>query len=610
MFLLGLLGFFQIVFIPGQIVLRMLKFRGSLIQSLAMAFGISLVFNYVLVFLLTLLGIYRQGSMLIVVAIEVAALTWLFLPILKSPLVTSLRMMWNRLSLFFAELFPEVLSEDDNRQISQSVRSLLLIGFGILALSSVFWMVRVFWFNLGSVFEQWDAVVSWNFWAAGWAGNHLPIDMGAYPQLLPTNLSVAYVLQGGTQVQFFAKAVMPLFFLFILLLLFDLGLEKKTFGFFVAVVITRLMMKKFMGDYVADGYADFPVAFMSLLSIYLLIKMTSRQAWSEQRVGLFLGAVISAGAAVTKQAGIYTLILYPLFAYLFVIRPTPALSLRQNWRDVGYSFLLAVVIAFPWYFFYLIVGRFGVFNAQNWMAQGVYSWTTSYGLWEKLFNSFIMLDKYAFVILFLIPAMLVLPAIYRWMVILLIFPYTFFWASTVSYDARNLALAFPFIGLAAGVGIERFTEWVLVQLEKIHLARVKTAVVIILLLAGLAATARWFPAEMLESRQVEQQKRLFNPDLNEKIYEIVSASAADVKVLTDYPIRFLPGLEARQEVFQFTDLPSFELALQQPQVEYILIPVNSDHEILSYIDGRLKSGAYTLLFEDDRFIPYWFIQIN
>jgi len=110
--------------------------------------------------------------------------------------------------------------------------------------------------NTGSVFESYDTIISWNKWAIDWANNSLPTSTWRYPQLLPANWSIIYVLMGTTTVQFFVKAMMPFFTLFILLMIIDLGFAKSNPGFFIGSAITYFVIKKFLGPFVIEGLAD------------------------------------------------------------------------------------------------------------------------------------------------------------------------------------------------------------------------------------------------------------------------------------------------------------------------------------------------------------------
>jgi len=116
-----------------------------------------------------------------------------------------------------------------------------------LAVSLLFWFLRRLTNNFGSVFNTWDAVVSWNSWAQIWAQGKIPDVQLTYPQLLPLNLSLTYLLTGNYELSFFAKAVMPIFALLTVLTIAELALEQKQYGYLIAVSVTYLLYKKVLG---------------------------------------------------------------------------------------------------------------------------------------------------------------------------------------------------------------------------------------------------------------------------------------------------------------------------------------------------------------------------
>ncbi len=60
MVLFGIVAFFQITFLPGFILLKFLRQKDmNWLQSIIYSFGLSLLVNYLMVYHLTLLGIYR-----------------------------------------------------------------------------------------------------------------------------------------------------------------------------------------------------------------------------------------------------------------------------------------------------------------------------------------------------------------------------------------------------------------------------------------------------------------------------------------------------------------------------------------------------------------------
>ncbi len=115
-------------------------------------------------------------------------------------------------------------------------------------------------------------------------------------------------------------------------------------------------------------------------------------------------------------------------------------------------------------------------------------------------------EKYAFVLLFLIPAFFVLESDLRWVVLLVVLPFTLIWAIYFSYDTRNLALALPFIGGCAGVGLQRFTSLGLQALARLKLLAVRMA-----LLAGCGCRPRGDELGRTDSA-LQQQKPTTNSD--------------------------------------------------------------------------------------------------
>lgn len=272
LFVLGMLGVFQMTVLPGMLILKAARFRGGIIQTLALCFSISLLVNYMLVSGLAMLRIYQSVMVWGIFVIEVGLIIWLYFADLKIPLGKAIQSGWDALTDSLKGPTWKLRGENDTETILNALRFLALGIAFLLALDSLLWAWQIFWKNIGSVFGTWDAVISWNRWAVEWAKGTIPGDVQYYPQLLPANWSVIYVILQNSAIQLFAKSIMPLFFMFTLLLNFDLGWERKSFGLLLGVTITRYMEKRFLGEFIADGYADIPVAFLGLMGIYLLLK--------------------------------------------------------------------------------------------------------------------------------------------------------------------------------------------------------------------------------------------------------------------------------------------------------------------------------------------------
>ena len=242
MFILGMLSVFQITFLPGMLIYKAFKIQKEIINSLVFTFGLSLIANYCGVFLLTALGLYTLTVVYIVFIIEIALVLWLYRETLLSSLGNLGITVVKRITSYFSNF--EIKNPKNNQK--QAVVNLLMGGifvfFIIMAFSSLWWILKFWWNNLGSVFTMWDPVVQWNQWTTAWFQNKIPLGTHLYPQLMPMNFSIPYIFLGSSQLQLFTTGFMPLFSIYILLIMLDLGLRYRRIGYFIGLVITRYML--------------------------------------------------------------------------------------------------------------------------------------------------------------------------------------------------------------------------------------------------------------------------------------------------------------------------------------------------------------------------------
>lgn len=610
MFILGILAFAQITLIPGALFIKLIKFHGNAIQTLMTIFGLSLISNYVVVVILTIFKSYKQYVILPLFIVEMIALIWVYKSELGGSLGKILMEVWQSFSQLIIGFFPTSEQDKPSSKI-RIIDYFLTILFGILAVSSILWIGKYFISNLGTIFDGWDAVLSWNQWALSWANNQIPLHTGRYTQLIPINWSITYVFMGNSNLQFFAKALMPLFPLFILVMMFDLGLNAKTAGAFIGVVITRLILKKFLVDEFSNGYVDLAVSFFAFLTIYTLLKATKSPDPNYRTQSLFLGGIFAAGAAITKQPGVYILVVFPILAFFFLIKPFYRPIPRTLWKRIIIIVLIALIIASPWFIFKQVTFVTGADTAEG---SGISVASAAHGnipLPEQMLVALQSLGKYFWVLLFLLPGLIFLESPLRWIVVLIVFPIALIWSGIASYDYRNLSIIYPLMGLAAGMGIQKLFEICLNMGSRIRILRWKVFYILpVFLLIALVVINFKLPASSLLNRQIELQKQLFSPSKNEKIYSLIASAGPQTKILTNYPIQLLPGLENDQIFFAYSDYQSFIAFIKYPEIGYIFVPTYADDQIKNYIDQQLKNGTFELIFEDTEWIPYRMIKIR
>ncbi len=501
----------------------------------------------------------------------------------------------------------------------------------------VAWALNQFVFESGAVMWGRDAVFSWNQWAVEWANNTFPTNTRHYPQLLSANWSLTYQFIHNDEIQVFAKSIMPLFTLYVGLIGIDFFFLKRKFNFFTGFLglLFAFFMIYFRPGFpkFTMGVADIPVAFMSFLSIHALI--VAREASDDENISKFvlLAAILASGAAVTKQAGIYILLLFPLAVYLIVYRNNPS-NTGIHARKAIFSYIFMVlVIVLPWYLYNEIT-----------ILQGA----NTYDKAEKIFSSsglfygtdlnqriirglsileYYFVDKFILFALFAFTLFSISERSFCWIILLIIFPYTVIWSVFYPYDIRNLSIAVPFWGLAAGVGAGNL--WLMVSqklnpLKKVSdinqkivaiLFNYKTRkilssilnkkiyqgvlAIIIVCMAGLSFT---FDKSFLINRQTEDQKKYIGDfrKLNKKIYDYHEQKPISGKLISNYDfVVHFPELDC--QAFALSDFKIFKNLVDRQDVSYILVVTGTywgDYvakEVRNWIRYCIKNGRYQVV---------------
>src|ERR1051326_7249796 len=257
MFLLGILSVLQMTLLPGGAVLATAWYRSTAANVVVAAFALSFALNYAFVTIFVMAGWYTRATLLALIPVEIVAV-----------IVAASR---------------------------SSIAALAAIAY-----AAVKWLR-----SLGTPFQTWDAIHSWNRWARVFAAGMTPLDVQWYPQLIPANWSMSYVLMGKTSNETFAKAPMGVFFLLTLVAIAAAGWRMRSPGILLATPLVALLDRKCVGEFLNDGYVDVPVAFFATASAVVL-RCGGRGA-------VWISCAIAAGAALTKQAG----------AWYFLVSPVP-----------------------------------------------------------------------------------------------------------------------------------------------------------------------------------------------------------------------------------------------------------------------------------------------
>jgi hypothetical protein len=110
--------------------------------------------------------------------------------------------------------------------------------------------------------------------------------------------------------------------------------------------------------------------------------------------------------------------------------------------------------------------------------------------------------------------------------------------------------------------------------------------------------------ERIIQRQISQQRQIFEPTLNEKLYTYFSHTAGPEPVITSYPIGWLPDLEGLWINNQFRDYDAYQRTLaSNPTVTLLLVPLTTpDPRIIDEIWANVNAETYLILFTEANYM--------
>ncbi len=601
--LLGILSVLQAVFLPGYLALRLSRAStGSRIETWVVSFALSLLINYLWVFVLTLLGLYGRASVFVLVAFEVVALGNL--------LTKSLRK-----SGFgkFTITVPDLHQRDRLRTSIVVIASLTLLFALLVSLKSG---LRF------RVFDSWDAIVSWNTWAYSWFVGEMPRPVSVYPQLWPANWSMMYHIAGSPELQLFPLSTVPLFALAILSMFFDLALRRRRVEYLGAMLFCSVGLLVPSGS-MFEGYVDLPLAFMAMAAFYTLELRDSRcpAHWRQ----LALPLLIACAAAVTKFNGLYVLAVVLVLGLIGHLAQRHRLSSKDWGKSAG--LVLSTVAAVPGSWFLLKALDFAAGrDASNrfYLNQAVEVAAGSNSIQGRLLHAVSLFPgswvTFGAIVLIVLIAVRVPRA--RWVALGVLVPYTILWAMFLSYDLRNLVMMIPVIAYVAAMGLGGLLESGLHADMELKVREFRGSISprlfrALFLLAAVAAVVLLitYPTSKVIELELQKQRLIGNPQLNDVLYSVTSQEPnMSGDVLTDYGhLQYLP--EFRDDPLRLEHSNSIHVSFLYQKVVTPDSLIGRDYLVLSnlvppaveeLVTSRIADGSYSLLeeFDSGPFVEY------
>lgn len=574
-FLLGILGVLQICFIPGAIFYRLFMGNSKYLELLYISFPLSLVINWCLVFLLTSLGLYTRLTFFIILILEFVGCAYILIGRLKKRSSESLP----------AIALGDFLGGSSFKLDWQVITNFLFVLLFLISLDEIIPYI-------GKVFKRWDAVVSWNRWAVDWASNALPKNTWHYPQLLPANWSISYVIQGNSTIQFFSFFSNLLFIPMVTISIYDLWRKTKES---YLIVFALLFFAFIEWTPVSSGYglADVPVACMAIFSLICLLNASHLSL--DEKLSfkyIILACIIAGGAAVTKQAGLYFVLVFVGVVWHWSrngVLPRSIVS-KKN------ILILVTINIFIWGAWYLLteyrIKSGGITSEVSYVMGDIHQGRTYFERMLLAFNNW--------PIVFIASALALFSIKNKTFSVLAVagFVYVILWSAFLSYDLRNSILSYPlFLISLSSVNWFSLPDLLLRKVSHVSLKKLIYVFFIFILLIFSVLTVK-LDQRYLEQKQERYQKRIGNKKVNNMLYDAFE-KYGDGPVLTNYQyVNYLPQMKGQLRLFHFeaiSDLNKFQQFEQEVNAKYFLIPDYADQKIKTFIDKNTSSSKLTKL---------------
>ena len=609
MTLLGFISIIQIILLPGLIFTTVFPIQGTLTRII-LSFGLSLIFNYQVVLLLTTLNVYTRASVLVVFVLEISLFLFFYLRKFRP-------------TSFMNE--PVWIDPDKSNhllQLNQStLRILKYVFFGTGMLTFFGFMFKILEENPG-IFDSWDDVVSWNQWASEWYAGHLPRFTYNYPQLLPANWSFSYQFLGTDDIQIFAKSIMGLFGLGILLIFWDLYAKSKSIYFLLALTISGFIIKGTVGAYLSKGYADIPVAFYSLCVFYVFFLTIN--GYLSISVGLILSTLMLSGAMLTKQAGFFMIALF--LSGVFVLLKKSIDPIKKKWLLIGISIGILLMSVGPWYLYKQIQISHGMERSEiSYVTKDIYAGKSKSQRFVdagthfsnqvidfkfiKFFNDSskkVWVESISF-IAFLLVILSLLSFYGRMCTLLVVLPYYLVWACFFSYDLRNISLLLPFLGLSISIGLVvciKYASGFLTYLKHTNRITITMVILVILIIGGVSF--KYGKTHLLNQEFEKARTLLGDSTLNNKLYELNDSNQIRRNILSCFAlVKYLPLIKQHVKDFKFAkeNLDSLKKMVSQNetdhQIQYLIFNDVAPVEIMDFIHQNEQLGAMKPIFRSD-----------
>lgn len=501
---LAILSFFSAVLLPGAVIYKLFIKRFDFALFIITSFIFSIGFNFYLVYVLVLCGLYLQSVVIGIFIIEIILFIFLF----KREFIKGF------------ECF----------KLADSSLERYIFIFGILI--ALYFFKKIF---NADIFYGWDAVVSWDRWATQWASAKFVLNDGGYSQIYPILLSLGYV--ASAKFSSFQGVGVAIFYYFVFvgvvasIFLFK-SREYRIFGILVAILI-YLVFFIWSGEF-GVGYVDLPVAMVILISALSLLKavlLLNKGDFANARFYLLFAALCSGVSVEIKQAGLFWSISFIIG--LFYFRFHSKLGLKYILYCIG----IILFFASPWIIIALYKKLWLHTNATNvdYVMDIIYR---GKGYLERFSSA---IDRYKKIsLLFLISLLALKDRIFRFYAIFG-FIYFVFWGTHLSYDLRNLQGGLPLMIMALAFSAMAYFNMLGYIIQKVY--RWIPAIFVLVIFIGLIIA--YLNEDKILKAEYKRKMTLGGKDTNELVLKVFSEYGAKTLLTNNQLIAYVPAMDRK-----------------------------------------------------------------
>ncbi|MBA3074408.1 MAG: hypothetical protein FP831_12475 [Anaerolineae bacterium] len=608
----GFLSIFQILILPGLIFNAFIKKEAGILYRISFILAFSMLFNLLYNILLVSLHAYNFYVILITILVEIAFILFLYRKLISQPVGK----IFSLVNAKFKTSLEKYFDCEPGKPIAKTFLSGIKILALLLAMFSVGWVIVEFIQQSGSVFGYWDSVISYNRWATEWSKGLIPTGATEYPQLLPINWSITYVLT-QSQVVIFAKLIQGIFPILFLLVMLDLGLTIGSAGFLFGVPLSFILLKKFAVVSIFEGFMDVAVTTYILLALYIIYKDFYNNRYSHKT--LWLSGIVILAAAMTKQPGVLAFGSWVLINFFLTLSKNQG-KVWISLKKVVVPTLVIMLMIASWYFFKMnrdaMLGeQSSIVITNSWAISDLFS-----GYWEKFLYRIKLLDLWIVFIPILFISVFLAKREIKLLLLCFGIPYlvlSFFYGLYIMFIRYLTPISFV-VAISASVLIDylitkfldmrqrfpsvkiqtTFRKWIsylIVFFRKSLIFSIWSWVILGLLIIVIFGLK--YPDAKLVRNYEYQQMGIGNRSYNEYLVDFYNNKDPNELTISWYPyVNYLPGLQGRAiELEYFEDVESFKNYLKRDELRYVLQYNSTPSDIAEYILTIAAKGQLTFI---------------